>query len=425
MLPTVVIITTFYEHTSGYSLIRVVETQIAMLLHLGIMPIVLVREDFQECLDAGVWSENMIDLRKCMPPFTLTNEIGDDFDERVEQVYQVFAEQLIDADVVIAHDLIFQDYYTAHCVAIHQYASSRDDITWLHWIHSVPVDFATGDMRYPLAYRYLPPPGYIVYPNRANVSQVYRRYTLPANSDKVIVDRSSHSIDPLILRNYSPITKDLVRKVNFLCGDVNVVFPSRLSPSKQPDKVIRLLAGVTELGFDARMLILDWQSTGEAFNSYREELLELIDSYDLSGNVFFASMLNSDCSAGAPPEVAIELLDFANVGVFPSMVETYSLVVHEALLAGLAVVLNDSLEIMHELFGDTGMYIEFGSYWKKKEYDNGVQRYYNKMAKRLIKLLQGRHRAAWNKCQVTKMWNPYALSDNFNDLLHLQPRGVE
>lgn len=419
------IITTFYEHSSGYSLIRTVETQIDMLLRLGIMPMVLVRQDFQTDANTTIWSEEYIDIRRCMPALTVTTEIGYDFDESTIQILEVFRNQLADMDVVITHDLVFQEYYTAHCVAIHRYAETRDDVTWLHYIHSVPIDFYTSNMTYPVEYRYMPPPGYVVYPNYTNISHVCRRYSIPDGSDKIMVDRSSHSIDPLSLRNYSPITRDLVRKSDLMSGDVVVIFPTRLNASKQVDKAIRLLSGVNKLGYDVRMLILDWQSTGKHFNDYRSQLLQLIDSCDLSDSIFFASKLNAACVAGTSPVTVIELLDFANVGIFPSMVETYSLTVHEALCAGVAVILNDDLEIMHELFGDVGMYMRFGSYWKGMSYDTSMQAYYDGEAHRMVTYLKEECKASWNKCQAIKDWNPNVLSADFDRLLHLSPRGME
>ncbi|MHC4073808.1 MAG: hypothetical protein ACYTGS_17545, partial [Planctomycetota bacterium] len=94
-MKNVATLTTFYEAESGYSLIRVAETQIRMLLDHGYDPIVLVREDFKTPDDpATLWRRETIDLRPILPALELTNEITGDFENRVASILDSLTEGL-------------------------------------------------------------------------------------------------------------------------------------------------------------------------------------------------------------------------------------------------------------------------------------------------------------------------------------------
>ena len=428
----VAVLTTFYEVTSGYSLVAVAETQIRMLLDHGYDPVVVLQEGaYQEDKDGNViecdpfkeqplpsvWNRQAVDLRPVLPALRLTGKVDDDFDERVARIYKSLEIALEGVEVCIAHDLILQNFYLEHNVALRKYAKTRPDLLWLHWIHSVPTPLAVIPER-PYDARYTPPPGYIIYPNDSEKGRVTRTYNLHGREWKVIIDRSGHSIDPLL--NYDKLTVDLAKSADLLSGEIIAVYPARLDKGKQPEKIIRLLAGVQKREIETRLLIIDWQSGASRFQKYIDELSDLAE--ELGVCVSFTSRLDDRCNQGVSRKVVLELLDLANVYIHPSRVETYSLVVHEAMLKGCLCVLNHDLSPMRELFGNNAIYMDFGSDAVERMYEPNEQSFWNDEAMRLLAEMK-QNRTLVAQSNARRLWSPDAMWNSFEPLLYKTPVG--
>lgn len=405
----VVILTTFYEAESGYSLINVTETQIRMLLDHQYQPVVLVQENFESPKADSLWHEGYIDLRPVVPKADDKN-----FDRKF---YKVLEENLSDADVCIAHDIIFQDHYRKHDRVLREYAEERNgtdpSLLWLHWIHSRPN------------HKYKTPRGWIVYPNKSDLDNVKKCY----GTYKVVANRASHAIDPLTIHPYDSLTKRLIQKSGLLDGDVRAIYPRGADPGKQTEKVIRLLAGVKKLGLRPKLLVIDWQSQGDRFQRYMDKMRDLAGSLDLDSDVTFSSRLDDACSQGVPRNVVMELFDFTNVYIHASESETYCLVAHEAFLKGNLVCLNFDWEPMKELFGNNAIYFDFGSVTNKREYWKHLpdgkkikdkQAFWDDEARRLVGELRKNNRAVWAKSIAQREWTPQALWYSFEKLLHME-----
>jgi len=415
------IYTTFYEASSGYSLIRVAETQIQMLLDNGYDPAVYVQENFEQPeSDDTLWRSEAIDLRRDVPQLQLVAEVPRDFETRVDLIYNAMVRTMSDLDVCITHDIIAQEYYMAHNAAMRRYAKERPELLWLHWIHSVPRREQTTE--YPQSLRSSSPPGYIVYPNSAEIGVVCKTYGLFQKEHKAKVSRSAHALDPLKIWRYDKLTRDLATKADLLGGEVSVVYPARLDRGKQVEKIIRLMIGVQLAQYEPRLLVVDWQSSGERFQAYIEELIELAASYRMQDKVHFTSRLDDRCSQGVPPRVVVELMDLANVGIFPSKTETYSIVVHENINRRNLTVLNHDLAPMRELYGDHAIYMDFGSDTVTRKYQPSEQAFWNDQAKRMIAELRN-DRALWAATVARREWTPKALWKDFERLLYLESEG--
>jgi len=423
--------TTFYEGRSGFSIITVAENLIRMLLNHNYSPIVLVQNQYQESEDGqvgyapfeevpppSIWNTQSVDLRSVMPALKLNSGVDKEFEQRSSLIYNELKKNLATVDVCITQDIILQDTYKEHNVAMRRLAKERPDLLWLHWIHSVPSE-GGSTTRHPGNCRYSPPPGYIIYPNEVDRPRVIRTYKMAGLENRVITCRAGHSIDPLLAWPYTKLTKDIVRKTNFLDGEVTAVYPARLDRGKQVEKAIRLLAGVQKAGYEVRFLICDWQSQGTKFKGYVKELKQLIDSCGLNGKVFFTSDIDDRCSQGVPRQTVMELMDLSNVYIHPSAVETYSLTVHEAALRGCLLVLNHDWAAMRELFG-RAVYMDFGSQSMSRSYKPDEQTFWNDEASRLMGALTNDH-TAWTKTIARRQWSPQALWRDFNSLLHLDP----
>lgn len=392
----VALYTTFYEADSGYSLITVAETQIRMLLDHGYEPIVLVDERFKS--DKALWQPQSIDIRPVIPPLA----------SPVNSIQAALSEHLAGVDVCITHDIVLLNDYRAHDLAMREYAKTRDDLLWLHFLHSCPSGQREA------------PPGYLIYPNASDKPRVCQVYGLSGQEHRVVPCRAAHSIDPLSVWNYDPLTRSLIGKFNLLDAEVSAVYPVRLDKGKQPEKIIRLLAGVKRAGYAVKLLVIDWQSTGAHFQRYIDELIELAWMLEVGNDVAFTGRLDDRCSQGVPRHVVTELMDLSTIYVHPSRVETYSLVVHEAMLRGKLVCLNHDFAPMRELFGESALYFDFGSDRFERRYEPDEQSFWDDEAKRLIAELR-QNRALMAQTKARREWNQEAMFREFEQLLFLKP----
>lgn len=416
----VALFTTFFEAASGHSLITVATTQLSMLLAHGYEPIVLVQANFAYADSPSIWRKEVLDIRRCIPILRLTEDVTKDFEGRVDLIHTALAKNLSEVNACITHDIIHQKFFMEHNIAMRRYAATRPDLLWLHFIHSCPD--TEHNLDYPYNCRYTPPPGYIIYPNDSDRSVVCSAYNLRGQEWRVKVNRASHSINPLTVMRYDNLTKALVQKANLLTGDVVAIYPARLDRGKQPEKIIRMMAGIKNAGYAPRLLIIDWQSAGERFQTYIEELSALAWQLQIGNELSFTSRLHDGCSQGVPRHVVTELMDFSNVYIHPSKIETYSLVVHEAALRGNLLALSYDLPVMRELYGDGAIYFDFGSDRIDRQYTPSEQAFWNNEAMRLIGELK-QNRALEMKRKAIKEWNPIAMAKEFLLLLYLQPIG--
>jgi len=414
MTKRVAILTTFYEAESGYSLIAVAETQIRMLLDHGYEPVVIVQENFQSSKE--LWRPETIDLRAVLPALKLTDGIAPEFEGRVGLIKTALSDALADVDICITHDIILQSFFKEHNAAMRAYAKERPEILWLHWIHSMPTP---GGASYPDSLRHTPPPGYIVYPNETDKPRVCQAYGMQGQEHRVQICRAGHAIDPLRVWPYDELTRVLADKADLLSGDIVAVYPARLDRGKQPEKIIRLMAGILSAGYTPRLLVIDWQSMGKSFQAYIDELLDLARGLGLAGSVSFASRLDDRCSQGVPRRIVQELMDLSNVYIHPSRAETYSFVVHEAMLRGNLVVLNHDLAMMREVFGNSAIYFDFGSDFVNREYKPSEQAFWNDEAVRLLAEYR-MNRSLVAKTKAMREWSPRALWRDFQQLLYLE-----
>lgn len=414
------IFTTFFEAKSGYSLIGVAETQIKMLLDHGYEPAVLVQEDFEFPEPPSIWRKEMLDIRPVVPFLHLDTGVHKEFDQRSKKIEEALEKSLADVEVCITHDIMLQNFYQEHNVAVRRYAKSRPDLLWLHWLHSCPTP--AGVSKYPQNCRYSSPPGYLVYPNESDLGRVCQTYRLEGKEWKAKANRSAHAIDPLEAWPYDKMTVELARGADLLNGEVTAVYPARLDKGKAPEKIIMLMAGVQKAGYEPRLLVIDWQSAGKHFQKYIDELLAMAEWMGLAGKVNFTSRLDDRCSQGVPRKVVMELMDLTNVYCHPSQVETYSLTTHEAILRGNLACLNYDFPATRELFGPNAVYFDFGSDRVNRDYQPSEEKFWEDEAKRLISELKN-NRALWAKTVARREWSPQALWREMEPLLYLQPVG--
>lgn len=99
----VVIFTTFSDNPAAYSLNRVVQNQLKMLLSHGYSPKIIVGESFKP---SGIYNDPKVNLLR-IPVVPVHNEVKKDetFDQDVEKLYQSLKDILVEVDIIITHDL--------------------------------------------------------------------------------------------------------------------------------------------------------------------------------------------------------------------------------------------------------------------------------------------------------------------------------
>ena len=391
-----------------------------MLLDHGYDPVVLVQKGFQTTNE--FWQSHNLDIRPVIPTLQLTDGIHDEFEERVQHITQVLRDNLSEAsevEIVITHGILALPHYKEHNVAMRRFAAERPDILWLHWIHSAPEHPRSA--LYPWKCRSVAPPGYIVYPNESDLDIVRETFGLQEMPDRVVACRSGHSQDPLLVWPYDDLTKKLVRRSGLLDGDVSVIYPVRMDRNKRVEAILYILAGIKQAGRAPRLLIVDWQSQGEKYLKYKAELDKLAEDLGLGGCVSYASRLDDRCNQGAPHRVVLELFDFTNVYFHPSTTETYSLVIHEAVLRRNIVYANGDFPAMRELYGDAVYYLPFGSRRHSRTYEPDEQAYWADQASRILAALRV-NKAVSGSTTARTRWTPQATWANIIPLLGLEPK---
>jgi len=349
------ILTDFYIADSTYSLNIIAEGQIKMLLQAGYSPVGIVEESFKP---ERIWND--IELRR-IPPTPKHNHIQFDegWPQSVEILKSALDNILVDVDVVLTHDLIYQCATMWLNYAARWWASKHSDTLWLNWVHSAtpsPV-WTTQDERLTNLQRHFPN-SFTVFPNSFDVPRIARNFRCEMDEVAVV----PHPTDICNFLGFQEITKRLVRDKRLLEADVILVYPVRLDRGKQVEYVMRTAAAVKALGRSARVVCCDFHSTGGDKVKYRDELKALAVDLGLNSiEMTFTSEYDDSLEMRVPREVVRDLKMLCNVFVQPSVSETYSLITQEAALCGAFLVLNRDFPPFRAIYGPKAAYFQFSS----------------------------------------------------------------
>ncbi|KKK55840.1 hypothetical protein LCGC14_3070500, partial [marine sediment metagenome] len=130
----IAIFTNFFGYDESYSLIRVAEDQIKMLVRHGYKPTVIVSETFEP---EGAFAHPDVILKK-VPNVPCHNQVKNDetFDKDVDDIASALREHLKDIDVVLTQDIVYKPSELKYNFAARRIAGEFPKLTWLHWINS-------------------------------------------------------------------------------------------------------------------------------------------------------------------------------------------------------------------------------------------------------------------------------------------------
>lgn len=358
----IAIFTTFADISEAYSLNRVVQDQIKMLLLGGYSPKVIVAQTFQP---KGIYADERVEIVK-IPMVPVHNEVKKDisFDKDVEDLTVALETALKDVDVVLTHDVVYQNAALKHNFAARAIAKKYPTIHWLHWIHSATSPVTLAALRPYFSDQYLQlvatpfPNSKYVFFNDYSIPRVARNFNVSEEEVKVV----HHPSDLQDVFGLTNEVTQLARDKGLFEADVICIYPIRLDRGKQVEYVIKTLACLKDFNLKVRLVIADFHSTGGDKLTYRDELKAIAIDWGLnSDEITWTSEVRPEWKAEVPHTHLMSLMRLSNVFIMPSVSESYSLVTQEAGLNKVVAVLNFDFPPFRDIFGPNAIYRKFSS----------------------------------------------------------------
>lgn len=356
------ILTSFADLQKAYSLNIVVQTQIKMLLMNGYEPTVIVHETFKP---EGIYAHKGVTI-KYIPNVPCHNEIRKDetFDQDVTNLENKLFEILKDQDVVLTHDIIYQNACLKHNMASRRVAKRLPNLKWLHWVHSATSPQLLSMLRPIFSEEYVKlvqtpfPNSKIIYPNSYAVPSVAKNFGVTTEDVKVV----PHATDIAGFFGMSKEVEQVIFENEIFEADAICTYPIRLDRGKQVEYVIKTMAQLKNYGLSIRVIIIDFHSTGGDKLTYRDTLKQLaVDEGLASNEVIFLSEQNKAWQHEVDSRVVANFQCISNVFIMPSVSETYSLIAQEAGLCKQVVVLNYDFPPFRSIYGENAIYRKYSS----------------------------------------------------------------
>jgi len=359
-MKNIYIFTTFRDADPAYSLNRVVQDQIKMLLLKGYKPKIIVAEGFKPI--------DEYEKVECItiPNVAVFNEvkIDDSWKPDLDKLKEALLPILQDADVMLTHDLVYQPAALKHNVAIRSLLEEHPDIKckFLHWVHSamqpaVVQSFKgyTGDSYLEVVKKRFPNSLYIAF-NTYQVPRVASWFGVEEDMVKVV----PHPHD--FMEDFNEFSRDITTKLDLLSKDVVMIYPCRLDRGKQAEFIVKIAHAVKKTGKSVGAVVMDFHSTGGDKVTYRNEMKDMAKNLGLENDVLFASELyEGRLIASMPHKTVRDLMSISNTFILPSKSETYSLVAQEAMAMKNFCILNFDFPPFRSIYGDYPMYRKFSS----------------------------------------------------------------
>jgi hypothetical protein len=357
-----VIFTSFSDFQKAYSLNIVVQDQIKMLLLGGYEPTVIVHDTFTP---EGIYAHPGVKIEK-IPNVPCHNEVKKDetFDADVEAIYSRLKEILNSGDVVLTHDIIYQNACLKHNFAARKLAKENSEIKWLHWIHSATSPALLNMLRPIFSDEYLKlvstpfPNARYVYPNSFAVPSVARNFGVSEEEVRVV----NHPTDICALFGMPDEVEEIIYSKDILSADAIATYPIRLDTGKQAEYVVKTMAMLKDFDLKIRIIIIDFHSTGPEKNSYRDKIKQVAIDYGLnSDELIFTSEQRPEWLHEVDRRTVASFQAISNVFIMPSVSETYSLVAQEAGLFKQVMVLNYDFPPFRSIYGENAIYRKYSS----------------------------------------------------------------
>jgi glycosyltransferase involved in cell wall biosynthesis len=381
------IITTFQSFMPQYSLTGIVKDRAEMLTKYGHEVHLFVSERYHgEEFPADVILEKKIPFTHLADYHTLGQFTGEDqsykpapgvstpaeHEQVKNQTAAMLREELKDYDLVFTEDIVFQGWHLPFAVAIMEASKDLPNVKWLHAIHSVPS--AGSDFWQIKLYgkRHK-----LLYPNRSDALRVAEQYRGVMDDVRVI----PHIKDIRSLFDYSEDTRQFIDTYpGVMQAEIVQIYPASVDrlEAKRLSEVLGIFGHFKRLGKSVCLVIATQWATGQKqldiINGYKKQAVDLgltIGTEVIFTPDFKPAGKEGRFGVGIPKHMIRELFQLSNVFIFPTREETFGLVLPEAALCGSPiVVLNGSLDMMHEVSGYNALFFDFGSFNRGVTHNN-------------------------------------------------------
>jgi hypothetical protein len=300
---------------------------------------------------------DLVDYRK-------REDISEEHQAIAEATGEVLAKFIDEFNIhmLFSHDLIFTGWNLPYGIGIKEAGVMQPRARWMHWIHSIPTArtdeiFNWWNIReYGKAHK-------LIFPNNTERRRVAEQFQGEINDVRVI----PHIKDP---RTWWDFCEDTINFLDdfpeVMQADIIQVYPAstdRLT-AKRVHIVTKMFGEFKKRGFKVALIIANQWATG---TQRKEDLVKFYKRVRLAGlkineEVIFTSEWQDEFATGIPRRMVRELMLISNMFIFPTREESFGLVGPEAALSGCYMVLNKSLDLMQEVHGLTGLFIDFGGF---------------------------------------------------------------
>lgn len=381
----IAILTDFSWLKMYHSLCSCVVDQALVLTKYGHEVDLFVAKDFLE-MDSDCPPEIFKYLKKVIPKKKLidygvdgkypTSEyLTKEHKTLVNQIAKVLLEYLSQYDIVFTHDWIFTGWMLPYSLALKKVADDTKQQKFFHHIHSMPInrkDWWSLEL-YGRNHR-------LVYPNKMDAEFVANQFL----TDPEHIIHIPHIKDLRTFHEFDEKTCKIIDKYPFLLSATFVqVYPASTDrlEAKRLREVILLFSRIKKDGHTVCLLVANQHATGLQRAEDVDHYIKVARRNGLKvGEEFIMTSEYEEgpedeevkpYKSGLPRKVLRELMMLGNVFIFPTIAESFGLVLPEAsLMSGCMPVLNKSLRMMLEVAGFRGLYLNFGAWDSKVNWES-------------------------------------------------------
>ena len=347
----IALITHFRKMPDSYSPGNALRAQVSMLQKYGHEPVVFTQEKSDAVLGCEV--------RSVVPHFKREKNVVNQ--EIKEKFKEILKKELIGFDIAITHDIMYIDDCITYREAIRECGV---DIRWLHWARSGvgrKIDLSMPKAKY-------------VYMNYKDIDRFASLISVSPTDIRVIFN----TLDIRDFFDWHEISRRISEKIDLFNRDIVQVYPmcSTRMDAKGIDHVIKLFGKLKKLGNNVLLVIAN------ANASRVGELIKAkIDYAKREGltddEILFTSTIGEDTLRQVPRRVIRDLMQIANLFIFPTISEVCSNVLLEASISKQLLVLNRDFPPLFDfgIDGKTCLGSNFGSLIQKSFQFRGEEQY--------------------------------------------------
>ncbi|MEG0944758.1 MAG: glycosyltransferase [Angelakisella sp.] len=417
----VAILTMFGGLSTTYSLVNVVADHISMLLAANISVKILVSEDCPDTERYGVYADERLEWVKITNRLngkqihwhdysSPNGEVHPSFFQEAEIIAEDFADKLMDVDVCMMHDILYQGWHLVHNIAIRKAQQKLAHVKFIAFTHSLPVNPPPQSI-YPFSARFEPMPNTLfAYPTLSGIPALAKQYHIPEGKCRAV-----YNTLPL-LESACETVRQIHGKMSLLSPDILIVFPGRLTTGKRFEKVAALAGAIQSITEQRTSVVFcDFPSMDTPRDLYKARIKAEGKMHGvLDGHILFTSDVGYP--NGISREAVLQLFGLSNLFICPSFSESFGLTVLEAASRGNFLVLNEAVPALEELGKRLHAYFmrwdarNFG-FDSHENYSPSEKVYYEEHARKIVDLMR-EDRVVYAKTKTRQDYSPDWIWEN-------------